>query len=321
MIKDSDQNDLSFGDFLMNPKNLQTRKKEFFQHVNKVINWRPVVYRIEKLYNQETGRPGFPAIVMFKALLLSQWYGLSDPELEDCLKDRISFKQFVGLAIEDDVPDETTICRFRNRLGEKKLLEKLFKIINKQLEEKGLFVKQGTLIDASILNAEGGSKSEEKRQDKEATWVKKRNKSFYGFKIHAAMDWKSQLIHSIGYSTASLHDSRVWDELLHGEERAVFADKAYIDDGYKRAVRKQGIFWGILDKAKKGQKLSKTQKKTNKKKTGVRNPIERFFAVIKDQYKNTKVRYLGLKKNREQAFAMGIAYNLDQAVRLCYAQA
>lgn len=305
----------------MNPKNLQTRKKEFFQHVSKVINWRPVVYRIERLYNQETGRPGFPALVMFKALLLSQWYGLSDPELEDCLKDRLSFKQFVGLAIEDDVPDETTLCRFRNRLGEKQLLEKLFKIINKQLEEKGLFVKQGTLIDASILQAEGGGKSEEKRCDKEATWVKKGKKSFYGFKIHAAMDWQSQLIHHIGFSTASLHDSEVWDELLHGEERALFADKAYIDDGYKRIIRKQGIFWGILDRAKKGQKLSTKQKKNNKKKTSVRNPIERFFAVIKDQYKNTKVRYLGLKKNREQAFAMGIAYNLDQAVRLCRTQA
>src|SRR3990167_7808745 len=109
MIQSSGSNgSISFGDFLVNPKNLETRKKEFFEAVNGLINWNPIIYRIEKLYNQETGRPGFSALMMFKALLLSQWYGLSDPELEDLMKDRISFKKFLGLKMEDDVPDETT---------------------------------------------------------------------------------------------------------------------------------------------------------------------------------------------------------------------
>lgn len=320
MIKSSTQNDQSFGDFWMNPKNLETRKKEFFQHLNTVINWRPLEYRIEKLYSQETGRPGFPALMMFKALLLAQWYGLSDPELEDCLKDRLSFKQFVGIGIEEDVPDETTLCRFRNRLMEKHLLEKLFRLVNEQLEEKNLFVKTGTLIDASIAEAEGGKKKLEKRQDKEATWVKKNTKSYFGYKAHAAMDWQSWLVHDLETTTASVHDSQVWNELLSGHEKAVFADKGYYDEGYKAVLRKQGIYCGILDKAKKNAPLSPRQTKRNKQKSRIRCNVERFFAVLWDRYK-AKVRYIGLKKNKEHLFSLGLAYNLERAVSLCYARA
>jgi len=318
MIKNNAQKDQSFGDFWMNPKNLETRKKEFFQHLNKVIHWRPLEYRIEKLYCEETGRPGFAALLMFKALLLAQWYSLSDPELEDCLKDRLSFKQFVGLGIEDDTPDETTLCRFRNRLMEKRLLEKLFHIVSQQLEAKGLFVKKGTLIDASILEAEGGKKKLEKRQDKEATWTKKNDVSFYGYKGHAGMDWLSWLIHDLDLITASVHDSGVWDGLLTNQEQAVFADKGYYDEGYKKVLRRQGIYCGILDKAKKNAPLSPRQEKRNKQKSRVRCNIERFFAVLKDQYK-AKVRYLGLMKNKEHLFSLGLAYNLERAVSLCYA--
>lgn len=320
MIKSSTQNDRSFGDFLLNPKNLETRKKEFFRYLNKLINWRPLEYRIENLYSQETGRPGFPALMMFKALLLAQWYSLSDPELEDCLKDRLSFKQFVGLGIEDDVPDETTLCRFRARLNQKNTLEKLFRIVNEQLEEKGLFVKTGTLIDASILEAEGGKKKLEERQDKEATWTQKNNQSYFGYKAHAAMDSGSWLIHHLSATTASVHDSQVWDELLTGSEKTVFADKGYYDEGYKTVLRRQGIYCGILDKAKKNAPLSKRQEKRNKQKSRIRCNIERFFAVIKEQYQ-AKVRYIGLRKNREHLFSLGLAYNLERAVSLCCARA
>lgn len=318
MIKHGTQKDQSFGDFWMNPKNLETRKKEFFQHLNTIINWRPLEYRIEKLYSSETGRPGFPALLMFKALLLAQWYSLSDPELEDCLKDRLSFKQFVGLGIEDDVPDETTLCRFRNRLMDKRLLEKLFHLVNEQLEERSLFVKKGTLVDASILEADGGKKKLEHRQDKEATWTKKNNLSFFGYKGHAGMDWLSWLIHDLDLTTASVHDSQIWDGLLTGEEKAVFADKGYYDEEYKALLRKQEIYCGILDRAKKNAPLSPRQKKRNKQKSRIRSNVERFFAVIKDQY-HAKVRYLGLMKNKEHLFSLGLAYNLERAVALCRA--
>lgn len=298
---------------MVNPKNLQTRKKKFFENLEKIINWNPVIYRIEKLYNKEMGRPAFAALVMFKALLLAQWYGLSDPELEDCLKDRISFKRFVGLQMEDDTPDETTICRFRNMLATKKLQQKLFGIINKQLEAKGIFIKKGTLIDASILNADGGNR---KTRDTEATWTKKNNKSYFGYKAHIGMDQGSGLVHSLEATTASTHDSQVWDELLHGDEEAEFADKAYYDEGYKRCLRKNNKFCGILDNAKRNHKLSRKQKKLNKLKSKVRSPVERFFAVIQRQYDYIRVRYRGLHKNRQHLFALGIAFNLERAVSL-----
>lgn len=316
MIKKQETERISFIDLMMNPKNKETRKKEFFDALQNLINWRKIEYRIEALYNQETGRPGFPALVMFKSLLLASWYGLSDPELEDCLKDRISFKQFVGLKMDEDVPDETTLCRFRNRLLEKHLLEKLFKIVNEELQKKGFFVKTGTLIDASIHEAEGGNKKKDKRQDKEASWVEKNKKYYFGYKSHAAMDMGSSLIHHLEMTTASVHDSQVWDELLHGEEKAVFADKGYYDSGYKTVLRRQKTYCGILDKASKAHKLTKRQMKRNKQKSRVRSAVERFFAVLKDQYHFTKIRFIGLEKNREYLFALGIAFNLQQAFRL-----
>jgi IS5 family transposase len=314
MIQSSKGNDpISFGDFLVNPKNLQTRKKEFFEAVDELINWGPIIYRIEKLYNQETGRPGFSAIMMFKALLLAQWYGLSDPELEDCLKDRISFKKFLGLQMEDDVPDETTLCRFRNRLMDKNLLQKLFKIINKQLEDKGIFVQKGSLIDASIINAGKGTK---KTRDEEATWTKKNDKSYFGYKAHQSMDMESGLINNLDMTTAKVADCQVWDSLLHGKERAIFADKGYYDHGYKKLLRLKNIYCGILDKNTTRRKLSSKQKRRNKRNAGLRAPVERFFAVIKDQYKYIRARYRGLKKNTEHLFALGIAFNIQRATTL-----
>jgi len=316
MIKSSnDVSSVSFGDFLLNPKNLETRKKEFFEKVNNLINWKLIVYRIEKLYDKEQGRPAFPALMMFKSLLLAQWYGLSDPELEDCLKDRISFKKFVELQIEDSVPDETTICRFRNRLIEKNLLQKLFKIINQQLEEKGIFVQKGTLIDASIINAGKGTK---KTRDDQATWTKKGDKSYFGYKAHQAMDMESGLLNNLEMTTAKIPDCLIWDSLLHGKERAVFADKGYYDQGYKRVLRTQDIYCGILDKNTTKRKLSTKQKKRNKRNSALRAPVERFFAVIKDQYRYMRARYRGLKKNTEHLFALGIAFNIQRSISLLH---
>ncbi|MBD3331174.1 IS5 family transposase [Candidatus Peregrinibacteria bacterium] len=317
MIKSSDEESISFGDFLLNPKNMQTRKREFFERVNEMINWNPIVYRIEKLYSKDNGRPGFSALMMFKSLLLAQWYGLSDPELEDCLKDRISFKKFVGLQMEDDVPDETTICRFRNKLMEKDLLKKLFKILNAQLEQKGIFVQKGTLIDASIVNAGKGTN---KTRDDEATWTKKNDKSYFGYKIHQAMDMGSGLVHSLDMTTAKVHDSEIWDSLLHGKERAIFADKGYYDVGYKRVLRFKDIYCGILDKNTTRRKLSSKQKRRNKRNAGLRAPVERFFAVIKEQYKYIRARYRGLKKNMEHMFMLGIAFNIERSIGLLYSK-
>ena len=315
MIKASKIERPSFGDFLVNPKNLQTTNREFFEKLKRLINWNPVIYRIEKLYKEDNGRPAFPALLMFKALLLAQWYGLSDPELEDCLKDRISFKQFVGLQMEDDVPDETTLCRFRNRLMEAKLFEKLFSLVNKQLEGKGLFVKRGTLIDASIMQADGGRN---KTKDQEAEWTKKNNKSYFGYKAHTAMDMESGLMHSLEMTGANTHDSQIWDELLHGEEKAVFADKGYYDSGYKTVLRRKNIYCGILDRASKNRPLSKKQLRLNKLKSRLRSPVERFYAVIKTQYDYIRVRYRGLKKNRQHLFALGLAFNLQRGCSLAF---
>src|SRR3990167_1996466 len=182
------------------------RKKEtFLDNVNRVIDWRHIRRRIERTYKDSgTGRPCEDVIVLLKGLILAQWYGLGDHELESAIDDRISFTRFVGLMLTDEVPDETTFCRFRNRLKEHNLSEWIFEEINRQLSRQGLLIKKGTLVDATMVEAAVNPPTKkEKEEGKEptdqdaASWGVKGKTAVYGYKVHAATDPKSGLIQGL----------------------------------------------------------------------------------------------------------------------------
>ena len=150
MIRDS-KKQLSFADMQSSHR---VSKKNVLKKIDEQIDWKPFEIELEKLYCSDNGRPGYPPVAMFKALLLQQWYKLSDPELEEAILDRLSFQRFLGLSFDDSVPDETTVNRFRNKLSDMGISEELFDLLGKQLESKGLIVKKGTLVDASLIAAD-----------------------------------------------------------------------------------------------------------------------------------------------------------------------
>ena len=188
-----------------------------------------------------TGRPGRPPLVMLKALLLAQRYGLSDPELEDALCDRLSFRRFVGLPLDGGVPDETTLCRFRNELGRRGLTERLLAAVDAQLSARGLVLKRGTLIDASLLEADAdvrkGPDGRPVTVEREAGFAKRRGKAFFDFKAHLAVDEGSGLVRRARLTPANVNESAEADALPIGDAAAVYADK-----GYDSAARRAWLF-------------------------------------------------------------------------------
>jgi len=281
----------------------------FLMKLDRMIKW----YRIEKwlkrLYSEDQGRPSYPPVLLFKALLLAQYYQLSDPELEEQIKDRLSFQKFLGLSIEDAVPDETTFCRFRARLNEANLFERLFKEINHQLEVKGILLKNGSIVDASLIP------SQNKKSDPEGKWTKREDKASFGYKLHISADSKHQLIQGVDLTPANVHDTKCLEDVIPVEAQRVYADKAY--DNFKRRhqFKREGIYYGILTRSWQ-RELTMQEQQRNKRLSKIRGRVERVFAHLKCLYGYTHVRYRGLIRNKGHAYLLATAYNLKRAVAL-----
>lgn len=286
--------------------------ERFLNEMKAVVPWEQLTAIICPYYKeQDTGRKKKELIIMLKIYFLQQWYGLSDPAVEEAIYDRNSFQKFLEIdLLSYAVPDETTILNFRHLLEGHGLQKELFKAVNSHLEDRNMKIKNGTIVDATIVAAASSTKNNEKTRDPEMSSTKKGDKWQFGMKAHIGVDTKSGLVHTLETTTAKVHDSVVMDKLLHGEEKAIFGDKGYANDEAKKQARGKGIFWGILDKAKRNKMLSKGQHKRNKKLSSIRAIVEHPFQVIKCQWKYTKVRYKGLLKNTLHLYMLFALYNL-----------
>jgi IS5 family transposase len=256
-------------------------------------------------------------------LFLQYLYNLSDPELEDQVNDRLSFQNFVGVSFTTTIPDYTTIWRFRERLIEMKLNDKLFDTILGYLESKNLLVKKGTIIDATIIDSANRPLSDKKRKeleekpssqiDTDAGSTMKRKKYYFGYKGHIGTDVGSKLIRKRDFSSARPHDSQYKDTLLSGDEKAVFADSAYGSKEDKQKYRKEGVYYGVLDKATRSKKLSSTQKKRNKKKSKIRSAVEHPFGYMKERLNYRKAVAKTKERNRFRFDMNCIIYNIFRA--------
>lgn len=181
----------------------------FLLKIDGQIDWRPFERLMVPLYHPTQGRPSHPPLVMFKALLLQQWYALSDPGLEEAILDRLSFRRFLGLSLSDPVPDETRICRFRNLLAEQDLGERLFARLAEQLQAKGLIVRRGTLVDATLIKAQPRPPRRGRSSpDPEAEWTSRgKGDGHFGYKAHIAVDQGSGLIRRLALTGAKFSDS------------------------------------------------------------------------------------------------------------------
>ena len=295
----------------------QVPEGHFLRKIDGRINWRPFEKLLAPLYHPTQGRPSHPPLVMFKALLLQQWYNLSDPGLEEAICDRLSFRRFLGLSFSDPVPDETRICRFRNLLAEKDLGEPLFAMLAEQLQAKGLIVRRGSLIDATLIKAQPrpprrGAPS----PDPEAEWTSRGKDGHFGYKSHIAVDQGSGLIRRLTLTGANFPESYKFEELVSGDEAAVFADAAYTQAARKKALRGRGVFCGIISRAWRGHPLSGHQKKRNKFFARVRQAVERVIGTLKCRYGLARCRYLGLRRNHNHLWLKGMCYNLKKMLVL-----
>lgn len=297
------------------------------QQLNKIdqlVDWRPFEQLLSKIYASPTGRPSHPVLLLFKALLLQTWHNLSDYALEETLDDRLSFRRFVSLSASEKAPDHSVFSRFRDELIKHKVHDRLFSELQRQLEERGLVIKKGTLVDATVIEAapkrplhnEDGSTGKSK-QDPDAQWTKKGSKYLFGYKAHVGVDQKSELVRRIEMTPANVHDGKMFAAVLSGDEKWAFADKAYDSWENEKILESKGISNGIMFKAAWNRALTETQKHCNHILSKLRSPVERIFGTLKRSYRYCRARYLGLRKNRLQLTMMCMAYNLRRMEKLC----
>jgi IS5 family transposase len=214
---------MSFASLAYDNKKKKTRREKFLEEMNQVIPWGELIKIIEKYYPKAgNGRQPMSLEKMLKIYCMQQWYGLSDPAMEDALYDIESLRRFADIDIETDaIPDETTILHFRHLLEKHELTKKIFEKTKQYLSDKGLLLREGTIVDATIINAPSSTKNQEQSRDKEMKQTKKGNQWYFGMKAHVGTDTGKGLVHSVVVTDAAVHDSQVMDELLHGEEQFV----------------------------------------------------------------------------------------------------
>jgi len=295
-------------------KKKRTRREQFLSEMDAVVPWRRLLALIEAHYPKagpKGGRPPMPLEVMLRIYFLQNWYALSDPMAEEMLYDSDAMRRFAGIELGDDrIPDETTILNFRHLLERHALTEALFAEVNGHLADQGITLRSGTLVDATIIDAPSSTKNEARARDPEMSSTKKGNVWYFGMKAHVGVDADSGIVHSLDTSTAKLHDSQVWDDLLHGDEKSVWADKGYVHGEREAAFKGSGKFWGVMRKAPKGSKLHPLDERINRIIAMVRARVEHPFRVLKRQFGYTKTRYRGLAKNRAQLFTLFALGNL-----------
>ena len=312
----------------MNLADMFVNRKEGFNHrldrIQALINWSVFSPLLKKVYSSSVGRPAFPALILFKALLLAAWYNLSDYGLEEALEDRFSFRRFIGLSMGEKAPDHSTICRFRERLSTLKLSDLLFSLLEREMQKKGIIVKKGTLIDATFLEAavkkpnqkENGS-SGESEEDPEAKWTSKGKKRYFGYKGHVGVDLGSGIIRRAKLTPANVYDGFELEQMLSKDEEWAFADKAYDSEKTSSLLRKEGIKNGVLICPRALNPLNQIQKSCNKVLSKFRSGVERVFGTLKRSYHFRRVRYRGLQKNNSWFLILCMAFNLRKMVKLC----
>ena len=291
----------------------KTRKEQFLEEMETIIPWQGLVDVIEPYYPKPEGAGRRPIGVerMLRIYFLQHWFHLSDPAAEEALYDSRAMRRFVGIDLgEEAAPDETTICKFRHLMERHNLGDQLFHLVNQYLQENGLKVNRGTIVDASIINAPSSTKNKKKQRDPEMHQTKKGNQWYFGMKAHIGVDSRTKLIHHVVATAANVHDSVVLGDLLHGDERRVWGDSAYAGQSDVLAELAPNARDFTQRKGSRYRSLSDQERVTNREKSRVRARVEHVFGVMKGQFGFTKVRYKGLAKNAHHLFVACALVNL-----------
>ena len=305
----------------------QTKKKEFLAQMEKLIPWGEWVEEIRPCYYKgERGNKPYDLELMLRLYVLENLYTLSDEGTVAEVIDSRAFSEFCGVESSNQVPDGDTLGRFRNLLIRNGMQEKLFVQVVKQLEERGLLLKKGTIVDSTLISAPSSTKNAEKKRDPEAHSTKKGNNWHFGYKAHIGVDKDTGLVHTLRTTAANVHDVTMMPQLLSGEERTVHGDSGYLgaekrEDAVLRNKDGKKIQYKINrrpSQSKNNSTRSKAQiKRREREKSSVRAKVEHVFAVVKGRFRYRKTRYRGLEKQAAKLNMVFALANLILADRPC----
>jgi len=305
----------------LNLSTKKTRKREFLEQMEKVVPWAVLVEIVAPhCPKSKTGRPPFPIETMLRVHYMQQWFGLSDPAMEEALHDMPLLREFAKLdGVLARLPDESTILRFRHLLEKHDLAPDMLRVVNDLLQHKGLLLKTGTAVDATLISAPSSTKNKSGERDPEMHQTKKGNQWYFGMKAHIGVDAESGFVHSVVGTAANVSDITQAGALLHGEETVAFADAGY--QGVHKRAEGVGPKWHVAMRPGKRRQLDLTRKSARlldeieHLKASVRAKVEHPFRVLKQQFGYAKVRYRGLKKNTAQIITLFALSNLWMARR------
>ena len=292
------------------------------ERLTELIDWAPLEALVADLHAAPRGRPSYPPLLMVKVLLLQQWYQASDPAIEEALWERVSFRRFVGLGWQDPAPDHSTISRFRTQLATAGLAEQLFAAVEAQLAARGVLVKQGTLVDATLVEAQvrrpkGSPTGAGSPRDPDAAWARRGRQARFGYKVHLGVDADSELVRRAALTPANVNETEVADRLIAGDEAAVYGDAAYGTHARSARLRRLGIQDQLMRRPSKHHpRLSPAARRRHARIERVRRPVEHVFGTLKRSYGYQRVRYRGLARNTTELWFKLLAYNLRRADRL-----
>jgi IS5 family transposase len=296
----------------------KTRKEQFLDDMERIIPWTELTEAIEPYYPKPEGAGRRPVGIerMLRIHFLQHWFELSDPGAEEALYDSRAMRHFVGIDLgREPVPDETTICKFRHLMEKYNLGDELFRIVNVYLEENGMKVSRGTIVDATIINAPSSTKNKDKQRDPEMRQTRKGNQWYFGMKAHVGIDSRTKMIHSVVATAANVHDSQVLEDLLHGTESRVWGDSAYAGQGDVIREYAPNAKDFTNKKGCRNRPLTDEDAARNRTKSKVRAKVEHPFLVLKRIFGFSKVRYRGLDKNATRLFVACGLVNLYMARR------
>ncbi len=302
----------TFASVAYDKKGKITRRERFLTEMDQVIPWGSIQGLIEPHYPKAgNGTQPMPMERMLRIYFMQQWFNLSDPSMEDSLYDSESMRRFAQIELMDDaVPDESTILRFRHLLEQHKLTEQIFGLIRKLLEAKRLLLKSGTIVDATIIDAPPSTKNEAKARDPEMKQgMKNKREWHFGMKAHVGTDTNG-LVHTLVTTNAGASEFKQLPNLLHGQERALYGDQAYWSEMHRFAAKQHGVRYRVNRRPNRGQPLSAYQRRVNRLRSATRARGEHAFQIIKHLWGFRKVRYRGLAKNTARLFTMFALANL-----------
>jgi IS5 family transposase len=301
----------TFASAAWDKKGKVTRRERFLREMDQVIPWHPIQALIEPHYPKAgNGTQPLPMERMLRIYFMQQWFNLSDPAMEDALYDSESMRRFAGIELVDDaIPDESTILRFRHLLERHGLTEQLFALVRGLLEQKRLLLRSGTIVDATIIEAPPSTKNEAQARDPEMKQTRKGPNWHFGMKAHVGTDLNG-LVHTLVTTDAAASEFKQLPKLLHGAERVLYGDQAYWSEMHRIAAKEHGVRYRVNRRPSPGRPLSAHQRRLNRMRSATRARGEHAFHVVKRLWGFAKVRYRGLAKNTARLFTMFALANL-----------